>query len=234
MRSQFGRHFWWISLFSVFLGQTIFLFAACLSLYAALLNPAPLCFTDAAGATVCALSIWLEAAADMQMDAFQQARREKRTDQTVIARGLWLWSRHPNYLGEMCWWWGLYVFTGTLEPLRYSNAPLKDQRPPVFATASPVFATASLNESRSSSRENSYAIGAPASYSRWLAAGPGAITFLFWAISVKLMEDRQLQAKPEAFRAYMREVPSALMLLPPPVNRAIGGWLHGSAAPVMS
>ena len=34
MRRQFGAHFWWISLFSVFLGQTLFLFAACLPLYA--------------------------------------------------------------------------------------------------------------------------------------------------------------------------------------------------------
>ena len=189
MRAQFGRHFWWISLFSVFLGQTIFLFAACLGMYGALLRPGALSAADAIGACVCAGSILLEAAADMQMDDFQQGRREKRHDQTVLYAGLWKWSRHPNYLGEMGWWWGLYAF----------GAPY-----------------------------------APA----WVAAGPGAITFLFCAISVKLMEDRQMASKPQAYSEYKRLVPSSLLLLPPPLNRAIGRVVYGGSAssttPVMS
>eukprot|EP00966_Prymnesium_polylepis_P232094 5369368-Prymnesium_polylepis.1 len=41
MRSQFGAQFWWISLFSVFIGQSFFMFAACLPLYGALLSPSP-------------------------------------------------------------------------------------------------------------------------------------------------------------------------------------------------
>ena len=98
MRTQFGRHFWWVSLFSVFLGQTVFLFGGCLSLYGALLSKAALGPTDALALALCLLSITLEAAADLQMDAFQAARREHRTDATVIDRGLWLWSRHPNYV----------------------------------------------------------------------------------------------------------------------------------------
>ena len=61
----------------------------------------------------------------------------------------------------------------------------------------------------------------------WVAAGPGAITFLFVGISVELMEARQRAAKPEAWAAYVREVPSALLLLPPPLNQAIGRWRYG-------
>lgn len=41
------------------------------------------------------------------------------------------------------------------------------------------------------------------------------------------MEDRQIKNKPEAFAEYKRRVPSALLLVPPPVNRAIGEWLYG-------
>ena len=110
MREQFGRHFWWASLFTVFLGQTIFIFAPCLSLYAALSpSPHPLGALDAAGAACAASGVLLEAVADTQMDAFQAARREKRTDAKIIDRGLWRYSRHPNYLGELLWWWGVYA-----------------------------------------------------------------------------------------------------------------------------
>ena len=117
MRKQFGSHFWWISLFAVFIGQTVFLFAACLTLYGALLSVHALAPTDAVGLAVCLLCVWLEAAADGQMDAFQAARREHKTDALVIDRGLWMWSRHPNYLGELGFWWGLYCFGAPAAPL---------------------------------------------------------------------------------------------------------------------
>lgn len=202
MRTQFGKHFWWISLFSVFLGQTIFLFAACLSLYPALLRADPLSLVDAIGAGVALGAIALETFADMQMDAFQKRRREEQqlsaasgsssSSDEVIYEGLWQWSRHPNYLGEIGWWWGIYAF------------------------------------------------GAPAAPG-WVLSGPCLITFLFVGITVQLMEDRQLARKPHAYRAYKRKVPSSLLLLPPPLNRALGEWLHagggggaGATTPAMS
>ena len=117
MRRRTGpAHFWWASLFSVFLGQTAFLFAACLSLYGALRPPDDAGgddggLLDACAALVCGGAIALEAVADAQMDRHVAARRDGKTDARVIDRGLWRWSRHPNYLGEVrgaCWrpcWW---------------------------------------------------------------------------------------------------------------------------------
>ena len=52
MRRQLGRHFWWASLFSVFLGQTVFVFGPCLALYGALLGSRPLDACDAWAASV--------------------------------------------------------------------------------------------------------------------------------------------------------------------------------------
>jgi steroid 5-alpha reductase family enzyme len=173
MRAQFGSHFWWISLFSVFLGQTAFLFGACLSLYGALENALPVGISDAAGSIVCACAILLEMAADIQLDWHQAARREKRTEEVILRTGLWAWSRHPNYLGELMFWWGLWIFGAPVAP-------------------------------------------------RWVVCGPLGITFLFTCISVKLVEDRQLANKGDLYRAYQREVPSPLLLLPPSVCRWFG------------
>ena len=173
LRRQLGRHFWWASLFSVFLGQTIFMFVPCLALYGALLGTRHLDTCDACAVAVCAGAILLEAAADMQMDAFQAARREKRSDALILEAGLWAWSRHPNYLGEVLWWWGLWLFG-----MREAEA--------------------------------------------WVVAGPLLITALFLLVSIKLLEDRQLEHKGDAYREYQRRVPSALLLVPPPVGRWLG------------
>ncbi len=42
---------------------------------------------------------------DEQMRYFKKNRQEKR----IIDVGLWQYSRHPNYFGEVMVWWGLYV-----------------------------------------------------------------------------------------------------------------------------
>lgn len=47
-------------------------------------------------------AVVLQGAADHQMHAF---RREHRGE--LIRTGVWTWSRHPNYLGEILMWWGI-------------------------------------------------------------------------------------------------------------------------------
>ncbi len=47
-----------------------------------------------------------EAVADAQMWHFRQSPQPRGA---VMDRGLWRWSRHPNYFGEACVWWGLYL-----------------------------------------------------------------------------------------------------------------------------
>jgi steroid 5-alpha reductase family enzyme len=59
-----------------------------------------------------ACRIWLvglviEAAADAQKSAFK-AKEENR--ERFITSGLWSYSRHPNYFGEMLVWWGLFIY----------------------------------------------------------------------------------------------------------------------------
>jgi steroid 5-alpha reductase family enzyme len=60
-----------------------------------------------AGVAVWLVGLVVEAAADAQKSAFK-AKEENR--ERFITSGLWRYSRHPNYFGEMLVWWGLFVF----------------------------------------------------------------------------------------------------------------------------
>ena len=47
----------------------------------------------------------MQGIADIQMHKFR-----KKRDGVFIRRGLWKYSRHPNYLGEILMWWGVCIF----------------------------------------------------------------------------------------------------------------------------
>ena len=66
--------------------------------------PRPWHWLDLAGASLAAFGWAFEAVADAQLADFR--RKSSGTGQ-VMDRGLWRYSRHPNYFGEACFWWGL-------------------------------------------------------------------------------------------------------------------------------
>jgi steroid 5-alpha reductase family enzyme len=61
-----------------------------------------------AGAAVWLVGLLVEAIADAQKSAYK-AKAENRD--RLVASGLWRYSRHPNYFGEMLVWWGLFLYT---------------------------------------------------------------------------------------------------------------------------
>ena len=61
---------------------------------------------DVAAIVVVLVGVALEHFADVDLRRFN--RTKKSGD--ILNTGLWARSRHPNYLGEMCWWWGLWLF----------------------------------------------------------------------------------------------------------------------------
>jgi steroid 5-alpha reductase family enzyme len=60
-----------------------------------------------AGAVVWLIGLLIEAAADAQKSAF---RAKGANRGRFITTGLWRYSRHPNYFGEILVWWGLFVY----------------------------------------------------------------------------------------------------------------------------
>ena len=99
-RIQLGANFKWLSLFSVFIGQSVFMFTGCLSYFPAMrkVNPSPL-FT-LFGTFITCSAIVLESVSDRQMDNFIAKSSSKTARREVMRSGVWAWSRHPNYLGE--------------------------------------------------------------------------------------------------------------------------------------
>jgi steroid 5-alpha reductase family enzyme len=59
------------------------------------------------GAAIWFIGLLIEAAADAQKSAFKAKNANRGR---FITSGLWMYSRHPNYFGEMLVWWGLFVF----------------------------------------------------------------------------------------------------------------------------
>lgn len=59
------------------------------------------------GGLVFAIGLLLETVADIQLYNF---RNNKNNENKWIASGVWKYSRHPNYFGEMLVWWGIYIY----------------------------------------------------------------------------------------------------------------------------
>ena len=107
-RENSGRPFWIVSLFKVFWLQALFLWVISLVLQKAQLSSAPSRFTalDAIGTLVWAFGFFFEAVGDWQLSRF---KADPANRGRVMNRGLWAWSRHPNYFGEFLIWWGFFL-----------------------------------------------------------------------------------------------------------------------------
>ena len=62
---------------------------------------------------VCVGATLLEYYADRQMRAF---RAQPENEGRILRGGLWKRSRHPNYLGEILFWWGIWLFLLSIDP----------------------------------------------------------------------------------------------------------------------
>jgi steroid 5-alpha reductase family enzyme len=61
-----------------------------------------------AGAVAWAVGVLFEAVGDRQLRQFKADPANKGT---IMDRGLWSWTRHPNYFGDSAVWWGLWLIS---------------------------------------------------------------------------------------------------------------------------
>ena len=94
------------SLYLIFVLQALLAWIVSAPFLAGISGTNPLNALDWAGAALAAFGIVFEAIGDQQMARFKGDAANKGQ---VMDRGLWRYTRHPNYFGECCTWWGLYL-----------------------------------------------------------------------------------------------------------------------------
>lgn len=78
---------------------------------------------ELAGGILALLAVGLEERADGELHRYKKARR---TSDSILETGVWAWCRHPNYLGEILFWWGLGImgYSASKNPLSLLGALL--------------------------------------------------------------------------------------------------------------
>jgi steroid 5-alpha reductase family enzyme len=108
MRKQYGERFPLVSLFTVFGLQGVLMWFISMPLQISQVSPTPdhLTLLDYLGAAIWLVGFSFEAIGDHQLKRFKADPNNKGK---VMERGLWRYTRHPNYFGDATLWWGYYL-----------------------------------------------------------------------------------------------------------------------------
>ncbi len=94
------------SVYRVFIFQAVLAWIISLPLYGAAQGSSPLGPLDYAGLALWVIGFAFEAGGDWQLSRF---KRDPANAGKVMDRGFWRFTRHPNYFGDFCVWWGFYL-----------------------------------------------------------------------------------------------------------------------------
>ena len=108
-RKEWGATWIWRSYLQVFVLQGLILFViATPILYAFEKSPREISGLDAfyLGLIIWLIGFLFESIGDAQLEKFKANPANKGQ---IMTQGLWSWSRHPNYFGEVAQWWGIFL-----------------------------------------------------------------------------------------------------------------------------
>ena len=108
------KFFWFINLFGLQLMPTLLVYLGCLSFYPIMFEEInPFGIFDLIAIIITLGAIIIESLADIQSLKF---RMKRESPEKFIKTGIWSLSRHPNYFGEVMFWWGLFIFSFASNP----------------------------------------------------------------------------------------------------------------------
>ena len=107
MRREAGDGFAMRSLVTVFLLQGVIMWTVALPVQLAMTpddpDIGPLAII---GVVLWGIGLFFETVGDAQLARF---KADPANEGQVMDRGLWRYTRHPNYFGDVCVWWGLFL-----------------------------------------------------------------------------------------------------------------------------
>ena len=125
-RADRGQGFGSASLMFVFMPQAVLLWLTCLPVQLGQVAAAPAVgWIGWIGAALAVFGVVFETVGDAQLAAF---KRDPDSKGEVLDTGLWRYTRHPNYFGDACVWWGLWLVAA-------------ETTPGLFAVIGPIFLT---------------------------------------------------------------------------------------------
>ena len=105
-RQEWGRHVVIRSYLQVFLLQGVFMWLVSFPIMVAAAGGEIGVGWVIAGAIVWLMGFTFESVGDAQLASF---RSDPANKGHIITTGLWRYSRHPNYFGEVVQWWGIWL-----------------------------------------------------------------------------------------------------------------------------
>ena len=114
MRAFHGKHWWWRSIFIVFMFQGVMMYLVATPLMTALYigGPAALPSLTIIGLAIAFAGFLMETLADIQLTRFRATAKEDE----ILTSGWWARTRHPNYFGDALFWWGIFFAVAAATP----------------------------------------------------------------------------------------------------------------------
>lgn len=107
IRANNQPNFEFKSLYIVFLLQAFLALIVALPLMSVFSSDTPINITDYIALSLWCIGMFFETVGDWQLARFKSSTHNQGK---VLNTGVWQYTRHPNYFGEFCIWWGFYLF----------------------------------------------------------------------------------------------------------------------------
>ena len=113
IRENWNPGFWWKSLFIIFLFQPLiaWILSGPFFMVSQVIEQPYYIALSYVGCAIAFFGIVFEATADYQLNKFKKTAQENNTQGEVMDKGLWRYSRHPNYFGQSTMWVGFAFIT---------------------------------------------------------------------------------------------------------------------------
>ncbi len=134
MREDWGKNFYLRSYFQIFMLQGLLMFIITFQIVlGTIFFQNGFNLINIFGILIWFVGFFFEAVGDYQLSQFLKMKAQGETDENIMQSGLWKYTRHPNYFGEVTLWWGIFFILygylywplGIISPLTITYLILK-------------------------------------------------------------------------------------------------------------